>query len=65
MKLHVNGKPAELDAAVLGDVLRHYELESKLVVAEINGEIIDKSAWERTELSEGMHIELVHFVGGG
>ena len=65
MKLTVNGKPAEVEAAVLGDVLRHYELEGKMVVAEIDGNIIDKSAWEQTGLTEGMRIELVHFVGGG
>ncbi|MFS0723287.1 sulfur carrier protein ThiS [Paenibacillus sp. 1P07SE] len=65
MRLTVNGKPAELDAAVLGDVLRHYELQGKLVVAEVDGMIVDKSVWEDTPLSEGMRIELVHFVGGG
>lgn len=65
MRLLINGKPADLEATVLMDVMRHYDLLDQLVVAEIDGRIIDKADWETMPLAEEMRIELVHFVGGG
>lgn len=65
MKLIINGKDVELDAETLQDVIKLYDLPAGLVVAEIDGEIIDRNKWETTNVSHGMVIELVHFVGGG
>jgi len=65
MRLRINGKPADLEATVLIDVMRHYGLLDQLVVAEIDGRIIDRTDWEMMPLVEEMRIELVHFVGGG
>lgn len=65
MRLIINGEEAVLEAAVLSQVLEHFGLKDKMVVAEIDGEIVSRELWEQTELREGMKIELVHFVGGG
>lgn len=65
MKLLINGEEHHLDVKTLADVITHFKLDANLVVTEVNGEIIDRSEWETTELEEMMKIELVQFVGGG
>lgn len=65
MRIRVNGVWTELEAATVGDVLAHYGLEGKHVVTEANGEIIDLHQRDATPLTEGMVLEIVHFVGGG
>ncbi len=35
------------------------------VAVEINGNIIPKSKYETTQITDGDEIEIVHFVGGG
>ncbi|MBP3951231.1 sulfur carrier protein ThiS [Bacillus suaedae] len=65
MQLIVNGDEHHLVVRTLAEVVAHFELESQLVVTEVNGEIIDRSQWEATEIEDGMKIELVQFVGGG
>lgn len=65
MRLLINGQQVDVEATVLSDVMRHYGLLDQLVVAEIDGQIIDKVEWETMPLAEEMRIELVHFVGGG
>jgi sulfur carrier protein len=65
MKLIINDQETELDAKTLDDVLQAYNLQKGLVVIEVNGEICDPNDWDTIEVTEGMKIELVHFVGGG
>jgi sulfur carrier protein len=35
------------------------------VAVELNREIVPRAHWERTQLQDGDHLEIVHFVGGG
>lgn len=65
MNVQVNGQPRAIEAGTVLDLLRAYELENKMVVVEIDGEIVPKEAWTSTPLREGSQVELVHFVGGG
>ena len=65
MELIVNGESVQLEVKTLEDVVNHYELQKGLVVTEVDGKIIDRSDWSKTEVISGMKIELVHFVGGG
>ncbi len=66
MKLIVNGDEQVLEnVKVLSDLVTVYKLDDKLVVAEVDGQVIDRSEWGGFSISEGMTIELVHFVGGG
>ncbi|WP_062046391.1 sulfur carrier protein ThiS [Bacillus sp. JCM 19034] len=65
MRLMINGEEHNLSVQTLEEVVAHYKLESQLVVTEVNGEIIDRSDWSKTEVQDGMKIELVQFVGGG
>ena len=40
-------------------------LDPRKVAVERNLEIVPKSAFAQTELSDGDRIEIVHFIGGG
>jgi sulfur carrier protein len=40
-------------------------LKGDRVAVEYNGEIVPRTSWATTLLSEGDRLEVVHFVGGG
>jgi sulfur carrier protein len=65
MKIEVNGKEIEIDISTLDQLVRHYNLKEEHVVAEVDGEIIERAGWNKYEIKPGIKIELVHFVGGG
>lgn len=65
MELIINGEARKVSSATLEQLAEELGLANKLVVAEIDGQIIEKDEWPHTDLKEGMKIELVHFVGGG
>jgi sulfur carrier protein len=65
MRLYINGEEHHVDAKNLVDVVTYFNLEPHLVVAEVDGMIIERSSWEETSIEDGMKIELVQFVGGG
>lgn len=64
MAITVNGKSLELFETVQ-QLLVHYRLENRIVIVEVNEDIIMKENYETTILSHGDVIEIVHFVGGG
>lgn len=66
LKLTINGELREVtDVTSIADLLVAFKLEQKILVIELNREIIDRSAYAATALSEGDSLEIVHFVGGG
>ncbi|MFC0558115.1 sulfur carrier protein ThiS [Halalkalibacter alkalisediminis] len=65
MRLFINGEAHEIVVANLAEVVTHFGLEPHLVITEVDGIIVERSSWEETQLSDGMKIELVQFVGGG
>jgi sulfur carrier protein len=61
-----NGEPVALpDGAHLTDLLEVLGLRAKWVVAERNGEPVDRADMAGTELAPGDRIELVRAVAGG
>jgi sulfur carrier protein len=61
-----NGDPVSLpDGARLTDLLTALGLAAKWVVAERNGEAVDRADMAITTLAEGDRIELVRAVAGG
>jgi thiamine biosynthesis protein ThiS len=62
----LNGEPREVPEPVtLDGLLRHLDLDPRMVVVELNREIVRRPMLAGTPLAEGDTVELVHFVGGG
>ena len=67
MDLVINGDKVEVPNKVetIYQLLRHFELQQKVVIVEWNETILEKTSHQETKLCDGDKIELVHFVGGG
>jgi sulfur carrier protein len=66
MTITVNGQAKDLAADLtLKDLVGQISRKPELVIAELNGAIIDRPVWDTTPLSSGDKVELVAFVGGG
>ena len=66
--LKINGGDRQFPAGTpqtLTDLLKQLNINEATVVAEIDGQIIDRQNFAQTQLSNGQSIELVRFVGGG
>ena len=64
MAITVNGKQMELFGTIQ-QLLVHFRLENRIVIVEVNKDIVMKENYETTSLSHGDVVEIVHFVGGG
>lgn len=53
------------DGRTVAELLRDLELDARLVVVELNRQIIRRSEIEDVALRKGDRVEIVHFVGGG
>jgi thiamine biosynthesis protein ThiS len=66
LNLVVNGEPRVIPGpATVEDLLVHLELDPRMVVVELNREILRRPRVGEVFLQDGDSIELVHFVGGG
>ena len=64
--LVLNGEPRRVPApATLSDLLTHLGLDPRMVVVELNREIVRRPRLGEVRLEDGDRVELVHFVGGG
>ena len=68
-RLKINGvekrfPPGQLPATV-AELLEQLGIEAATVVAEIDGEIIEREKFAQRRLCNGQSIELVRFAGGG
>ncbi|MDP3300353.1 MAG: sulfur carrier protein ThiS [Sulfuricurvum sp.] len=66
MKIKVNGEEREVaQATTLEQLIHSLGLESKVMAAAVNMEIVKQDAWNQAVLNDGDTIELLDFVGGG
>jgi sulfur carrier protein len=66
MNLTVNGEArAFADVADVAGLVAALGLDARKVAVERNLEIVPRSAYGRTKLSDEDRIEIVHFIGGG
>ncbi len=66
LKIVLNGKETEFQTIPnLKSLINQYCPERQHVIAELNGQIINKQIWEVTPITTGDTIELVNMVGGG
>lgn len=66
-KIKINGKERDFDALPenLLQLLERLDIRAETVVAEIDGQIVERDNFAQTKLGEGQTIELVRFVPGG
>ena len=66
MKLQINGQIKEIEnSATLISLVAQFSKRPDVVITELNGAIIDRTAWPTATLKDGDRIELISFVGGG
>jgi sulfur carrier protein len=68
LKLTVNGEPLELaDGATVGDLVEQAgtPARDRGIAIAVDAEVVPRSAWDETVLSEGQTIELLAAMQGG
>lgn len=65
MDLTINGELKDVSAETVDGVIAELGLADKLIVVELEGQIIAKDQWVMEPVKPGMKMEIVHFVGGG
>lgn len=67
MNLHINGEKVQVPDTVsyVTDLISHFGLDNKVLIIELNTQILQKDDHARTQLTDGDRVEIVHFVGGG
>jgi len=66
MKLTINGDPRDFASVrTLTDLILQLGLKHDRIAVERNRELVARSDWATTQLSDGDKLEIVHFVGGG
>lgn len=67
--LFINGEERQFSGSqwpdTLADLLRQLQIDQATVVAEIDGQVVQRSRFADTTLHDGQRIELIRFVGGG
>lgn len=67
MNVTINGETQSLPQSIstVRQLLEYLTIQDRIVVVEINRNILQKEDHEHTPVADGDSIELVHFVGGG
>lgn len=63
--VRINGETRQFQPISISKMLEMEQFDSQKVVVERNMEIVPRSQYEETILSDGDEIEVVSFVGGG
>lgn len=66
IRIRLNGKERELEPGhTVRTLLESLELHPRMIVVELNREILERERFGDVEITDGDTVELVHFVGGG
>lgn len=66
MEIRCNGKERQVaEGSTVLSMIVDLGLEPDHVVAECDGVVVKREAYETTPLHEGCAVELIRFVGGG
>ena len=65
MKITINGQEQSFAPITLAGLVEQLGMKQDRVAVELNRSIVPRSRWAETDLAEGDHLEIVHFVGGG
>ena len=65
MKIVINGQEQSFAPITLAQLVEQLGMKQDRVAVELNRNIVPRADWAETNLAEGDHLEIVHFVGGG
>jgi thiamine biosynthesis protein ThiS len=66
MQIIVNGESKECTSlSTITELLTNLSLKPETVVIELNNEIIQPDAYDKSQLAEADSVEIIRFVGGG
>jgi thiamine biosynthesis protein ThiS len=66
LRITLNGEPHELDGPLsVADLLAKLALDPRRVAVEHNFTIVKRQLFADVIVSDGDHVEIVNFVGGG
>lgn len=65
MKIIINGKSKKVGVRTLEELMKFlkYDLEKTLV--SVNGNVVEKDDYSKTDLYDGDKVDIFSFVGGG
>ncbi len=66
IRIEINGKVRELEGPKsVGALLDSLGVDRRIVAVELNGEILDRDAFDRATVDAGSRVEVVRMIGGG
>ena len=66
MKIQVNGEDRDVpEGMTVAALARHLDVRPDRVAVEVNLQILDRQEFDRREVREGDHVEIISFIGGG
>jgi sulfur carrier protein len=65
MKLIINGELRDVTEGSLTQLLESLKIHPKIVVVELNGEILQSRKFNCTQLKDGDKLEIVQMMAGG
>lgn len=66
MQIQLNGEAHPLDSSIsLTELVERLGLTGKRLAIELNLDIVPRSQYADTRLSDGDRVEIVHAIGGG
>ncbi|MDT7041450.1 sulfur carrier protein ThiS [Candidatus Nitronereus thalassa] len=65
MQVTINGKPEDIQATNVMEVLKHKEVDPHMVAVELNTQIVERDQLESTPVKDGDKLEFLFYMGGG
>ncbi len=65
MQITINGKPEEMQADTIMDVLKQKDIDPHMVAVELNTQIVERDRLEATNVQDGDTLEFLFYMGGG
>lgn len=65
MMVKINGKPEEVQGAMVMDLLKTKGIDPQMVAVELNDAMIERDHLATTPIKEGDRVEFLFYMGGG
>ena len=68
MQISINGEERQLDSAglTISHLLTMEKVESpEMVSVQLNGDVIDRTLYQKTDIGDGDEVDFLYFMGGG